>query len=120
MAAFNDADADARDFAALIEPWLRARPHLRDYAQLHFALDGLAYLLTTDRTGIALPQPKSSTHVKCAMLDCAVTSATRDACVLNFAPAGAPPIWFCRAHHPEVAGLPPPGYTRLRTTDPAA
>jgi hypothetical protein len=33
-----------------------------------------------------------------------------DSCILNFAAAGAAPLWFCRKHHPNSAGLPPPGW----------
>lgn len=118
MPAFNANDPDAVAFADFITPWLRDRPYLRDFSQLHFALDGLNYLLHADRTGVSLPVSKSTAHVKCSIHDCAITSSQLDACILNFAPRDTSPLWFCRAHHPPVPGLPPPGFTKPHSSDP--
>lgn len=113
MAAFDSNDAFAASFTTLIEPWLRENAHMAtfDFDQLHYALDGLEYLLTADRSGIGPPKPSTAAHVKCSMHDCGVTSAIPDACLLNFAPRGDPPLWFCRNHHPRLDGLPAAGWT---------
>ena len=109
--SYNANHPDAAAFAELIEPWLRARDLSLDlFAQLHFALDGLQYKIFTRHSGISIPAPKVLVHVKCSSHGCEITSAMPDACILNFAAKGAEPLWFCRKHHPNSVGLPPPGW----------
>jgi hypothetical protein len=112
VSGYNANHPDAAAFAKLIEPWLRARDLSLDvFSQLHFALDQLQYKIFADRSGISIPAPRTLVHVKCSSHNCETTSATPDACILNFAARGAEPKWFCRKHHPNSAGLPPPGWT---------
>ena len=51
-----------------------------------------------------------TTH--CAHTACSHTWRDLDACFLNFARLGEPPIWLCRDHHPSLieGGVRPPGY----------
>jgi len=112
MSNYRSNDPLAAEFAALVEPFLRAHPTLRDYSQLHFALDGLHYLIAADRSGVdRSPPPHTFTNVTCSFDGCHTHAGIPDACILNFAPRDTPPIWLCRFHHPKLDGLPAPGWT---------
>ena len=51
-------------------------------------------------------------NTRCSWHDCSRTWHDLDACLLNFAPRGEPPLWLCRDHHPPLSdgGIRPPGY----------
>jgi hypothetical protein len=57
-------------------------------------------------------QPPVLVTTHCAWHDCARTWRDYDACLLNFARQGEPPLWLCRDHHPplEDGGIQHPGY----------
>jgi hypothetical protein len=57
-------------------------------------------------------QPSISALTHCSWHDCARTWRDYDACLLNFARQGEPPLWLCRDHHPplEDGGIQHPGY----------
>ncbi len=78
-------------------------------------LEGLCQMLgyftapaNTDTDG----QPSISALTHCAFHNCTRTWRDHDACLLNFAVRGEPPIWLCRDHHPPPGdgGIRPPGY----------
>ena len=117
MPAFNYNDPVAAAFLALVEPWLRERnPSTAEFAQMHYALDGLQYLLTADRSGVNLgAEYRRAANVVCSAPGCHIHAGVPDACLLNYARPGDPPLWFCRVHHPRVEGLNPPGWTPPRS-----
>ena len=105
--AYDQRSEVAERFRALVEPWLaEQRPGAKDYAQLHFALDGLQYRLAADRAPARIAPPQVAHDAHCSAPGCASTWRTPDACLLLLGGR-----WLCRAHHPPFAGLPPPGWT---------
>ncbi len=84
-------------------------------------LEGLCQMLGYF-TAQAVPdidgQSAISALTHCAFHDCTRTWRDYDACLLNFAARGEPPLWLCRDHHPPLSdgGVRPPGYV----TDEAA
>ncbi len=52
----------------------------------------------------------NATH--CSWHSCDRTWRDYDACLLNFAPRGEPPVWLCRDHHPPLSDgdVRPAGY----------
>jgi hypothetical protein len=54
----------------------------------------------------------------CSWHSCVRTWRDHDACLLNFAPRGEPPVWLCRDHHPPPGdgGIRPPGYVTDEAT----
>ncbi len=78
-------------------------------------LEGLCKMLgyfTMQRFEPQDGQPAISTLTHCSWHDCSRTWRDYDACLLNFAPRGEPPIWLCRDHYPPLSdgGIRPPGW----------
>jgi hypothetical protein len=128
MPAFDPNNPDAAAFTALVEPWLRDRVRCRLhgaqsaslFAQFHYALDSLQYLLSADRTGVTAPTQLRVAQVQCSAPNCRATSATPAASIINCAPGSPTPLWLCRAHYPAFPGLLPPGWTPPPKLDPLA
>lgn len=113
----------AQYLAATLDELVALARHLRatpaDIQSRLTRLEGLTKLLdyfSTPHYGITDPIDTwpiaVTTH--CAHADCARTWRDADACLLNFAQRGEPPIWLCRDHHPPLSdgGVRPPGWSR--------
>lgn len=75
----------------------------------------LAYFTTPPETGgttVEASQPPIASETHCSFHDCSRTWRDADACLLNFARRGEPPLWLCRDHHPQLSdgGVRPPGW----------
>jgi hypothetical protein len=112
MPAFNHKDELASRFVTYITPWLNSvSPSPSDFAQFHYALDSLQYLLSTDRAGWNMTDPPLvSDTIRCQHDNCSATWRTPDACLLLLNGR-----WLCRAHHPPFSSLPPPGWMPPRS-----
>lgn len=57
-------------------------------------------------------QPPVAVTTHCSFHNCSRTWRDADACLLNFARRGEPPIWLCRDHHPPLdkGTIRPPGW----------
>ncbi len=78
----------------------------------------LCYFSQPQCDGMVSGQPVFSTLTHCSWHDCTRTWRDYDACLLNFAARGAPPIWLCRDHYPPLSdgGIRPPGWQPDTTT----
>jgi hypothetical protein len=72
----------------------------------------LDYFVAPTSGYLAAGQPPVLNTTHCSWHDCSRTWRDHDACLLNFALRGEPPLWLCRDHHPplEDGGIQHPGY----------